>query len=155
MGRRKRTGVDVATTVLLSNFAPTPTAVPQQPSAGNVGVLDFTLATSFAETSTLLAAAARGGGGNAEGVDVAAIVLPSRFAPTPTPSSSFLLTMVTMLLGGVGVLDAVSRSTFARTSTAATALQENVAMTSGAHNDFRTNFAATLATDPRGEEGGA
>ncbi len=145
--KRRSTGVDVAQLVLVSNFTQTPTAVPGGPSAGNVGVSEFTLATCFAVTSTLPTAAAQEGGRNAEGVAVAASVLPSRFAPTPTPSSRFF---PTMQLGGVGVPDVSSCSGCAGTSTTAAALQKVTAVTSGADKGSPTNFTAALATGRRG-----
>ncbi len=138
--------------MLVSNSTRTPTAVPQRQPAGNVGVLELTLATSFAVTSTLLTAEAREGGGNPEGVAVAALVLPSRFASTPTSSSSFVLAMQ---LGDVGVPDVSPRSSCAGTSTATAALRTKMAVASGPTNDFATNFTATLATDQLGGTGGA
>ncbi len=94
MGRRRRSGVGVAEMVVSSNSATTPTATRGEPIAGNVGVLELFLATGSAATSTLPAAAAKEGG-KAGGVDVAAMLLPTRSATTPTPTEPFLATKAT------------------------------------------------------------
>ncbi len=102
MGKQRCTGVDVPGLLFRSAFAGTPTAVPQRPTAGKVGVLDILLAARSAVTSTLSAAAAEEGG-SAVGVVVAEILLPSRCASTPTPTDNFLLVAEAMQIAAVDV----------------------------------------------------
>ncbi len=101
MGIQECTGVDVPESRLLSNFAATLTTVPQRPTAGKVGVLDVSLEASSAATSTLPAAAAEGG--NAGGVAVAEVLLPSMYASTPTPTDEFLMVTAAMQSDDVDV----------------------------------------------------
>ncbi len=88
MGRQWRHGVGVAELVVAASFASTPTSVRGEPTAGNVGVLDVSFAPGFAETSTLSAAAARGG--KTDEVGVATSLVPSTSATTSTPAVLFL-----------------------------------------------------------------
>ncbi len=90
MEKQQCTGVDVPEPIFPTVSAVTPTTV-QRPTAGNVGVLDVTLAARSAVTSTLPAAAAKGGG-NAGGVVVAVSLLPATSAPTSTPTDDSFTT---------------------------------------------------------------
>ncbi len=137
MGWQWRYGVGVAELVVAASFASTPTSVRGEPTAGNVGVLDVSFAPGFAETSTLSAAAARGG--KTDEVGVATSLVPSTSATTSTPAVLFLEAVV---LTSVADLDFVTIS--------AATLVTNQAMGGGTSGGRRGTKEGTQ--DGRGEE---